>query len=229
MKVLEFFNSQNLKTIMLKLFWMSTLANKLNESRKAKIIFVNEPFKPSVYSKVFDESFKKINLDLTILGKFIRGDLILGNAEKVMDREICTSSNTANCIVLTNNDGKIPASVIPANVDLSVVLTDESIEERHLKTGAVSNRVLADNSVSTSKIQNNAVTRDKIQDGAINNQKISVTAQKINNLNADLLDGYNASLTPTPNSIPVADSNGKLDPGWLPPISGGAVWSSHNW
>ncbi len=35
-------------------------------------------------------------------------------------------------------------------------------------------------------------------------------------LNADKVDGFHASLTPAPNVIPVANSSGKLDLGWLP-------------
>jgi hypothetical protein len=33
--------------------------------------------------------------------------------------------------------------------------------------------------------------------------------------NADTVDGYHASQTPTPNTIPVADANGKIDIGWV--------------
>jgi hypothetical protein len=33
---------------------------------------------------------------------------------------------------------------------------------------------------------------------------------------ADTVDGFHASLTPAPNTIPVADASGKLDQGWLP-------------
>jgi hypothetical protein len=40
--------------------------------------------------------------------------------------------------------------------------------------------------------------------------------QLIQYLNADKVDGFNASQTPTPNTIPVALSTGKLDIGWLP-------------
>jgi len=36
---------------------------------------------------------------------------------------------------------------------------------------------------------------------------------------ADTVDGFHASRTPQANTIPVADSSGKLDPGWLPSIS----------
>jgi hypothetical protein len=37
--------------------------------------------------------------------------------------------------------------------------------------------------------------------------------------NADTVDGFHASQTPQANTIPVADSSGKLDPEWLPSIS----------
>lgn len=37
-------------------------------------------------------------------------------------------------------------------------------------------------------------------------------------LDADMLDGYHASQTPTANSIPVADTNNKIDDGWLSTI-----------
>jgi hypothetical protein len=37
--------------------------------------------------------------------------------------------------------------------------------------------------------------------------------------NADTVDGFHASQTPQGNTIPVANSDGKLDPGWLPSIS----------
>jgi hypothetical protein len=40
--------------------------------------------------------------------------------------------------------------------------------------------------------------------------------QLIQYLNADKVDGFNASQTPAPNTIPVALSTGKLDIGWLP-------------
>jgi hypothetical protein len=33
--------------------------------------------------------------------------------------------------------------------------------------------------------------------------------------NADTVDGFHASQTPSPNTIPVADSTGKIDTGWL--------------
>lgn len=36
------------------------------------------------------------------------------------------------------------------------------------------------------------------------------------NLNADLLDGAHASVTPAPFTIPIADATGQVDPGWLP-------------
>lgn len=36
--------------------------------------------------------------------------------------------------------------------------------------------------------------------------------------NADKVDGYHASKTPNPNTVPVADAAGKLDAGWLPPM-----------
>jgi hypothetical protein len=39
-------------------------------------------------------------------------------------------------------------------------------------------------------------------------------------LNSDKLDNFHASQTPTSNTIPVAKSDGKLDPGWLPSGSG---------
>ncbi len=46
--------------------------------------------------------------------------------------------------------------------------------------------------------------------------------------NSDKVDNYHASQTPAPNTIPVAKSNGKLDPGWLPTIisSGGSSSTS---
>lgn len=48
-----------------------------------------------------------------------------------------------------------------------------------------------------------------------------------NATNADKVDGYHASTIPTPNTIPVADSNGKLDINWLSPIqSGGKGFSN---
>ena len=36
--------------------------------------------------------------------------------------------------------------------------------------------------------------------------------------NADMVDGFHASQTPTANTIPVAGSTGKLDAGWLPTV-----------
>jgi hypothetical protein len=36
---------------------------------------------------------------------------------------------------------------------------------------------------------------------------------------ADTVDGYHASQTPMPNTIPVADASGKLDADWLPTVS----------
>jgi hypothetical protein len=36
------------------------------------------------------------------------------------------------------------------------------------------------------------------------------------NLNADMVDGYHASTTSAPNSIPVANADGKIDASWLP-------------
>jgi len=41
---------------------------------------------------------------------------------------------------------------------------------------------------------------------------------KVNNLNADLLDGKHASSSPTANTIPVADGMGKLNNEWLPTL-----------
>jgi len=38
------------------------------------------------------------------------------------------------------------------------------------------------------------------------------------NLNADKLDGYDASQTPSANTIPVAGEDGKLDKGWIPVV-----------
>lgn len=40
---------------------------------------------------------------------------------------------------------------------------------------------------------------------------------------ADKLDGYDASLVPKPNVIPVTNANGKLSDNWLEIIDGG-VW-----
>jgi len=37
-------------------------------------------------------------------------------------------------------------------------------------------------------------------------------------VNADTVDGFHASQTPTPNTIPVAGPTGKLDAGWLPEV-----------
>jgi len=45
--------------------------------------------------------------------------------------------------------------------------------------------------------------------------------QLIRYLNADKVDGFNASQTPAPNTIPVALPTGKLDIGWLPDNIGG--------
>lgn len=44
-------------------------------------------------------------------------------------------------------------------------------------------------------------------------------------LNSDQLDRYHASTTPGANLIPVANSTGKLDPGWIPstPGNGGSI------
>jgi len=41
-------------------------------------------------------------------------------------------------------------------------------------------------------------------------------------LDADKVDSFHASQTPTPDTIPVAGSDGKLDSGWLPAGSGGS-------
>jgi hypothetical protein len=41
--------------------------------------------------------------------------------------------------------------------------------------------------------------------------------------NADTVDGFHASLTPAPNVIPVVDSSGKLDIGWIPSIFNSVV------
>jgi hypothetical protein len=39
-------------------------------------------------------------------------------------------------------------------------------------------------------------------------------------VNADMVDGFHANQTPSANTIPVANSDGKLDASWLPAISG---------
>lgn len=44
-----------------------------------------------------------------------------------------------------------------------------------------------------SKVPSNYVQEASIKDGAVTNSKINVTTDKINNLNADLLDGYDGS------------------------------------
>lgn len=41
--------------------------------------------------------------------------------------------------------------------------------------------------------------------------------------NADKVDGYHASQTPNPNTVPVADAAGKLDAGWLPAMEAASV------
>ena len=43
------------------------------------------------------------------------------------------------------------------------------------------------------------------------------------NLNADRVDGYHASITPTGNTIPVSDSTGKIDNAWLNTGSGKGI------
>jgi hypothetical protein len=64
-------------------------------------------------------------------------------------------------------------------------------------------------------------------DNANNNFTIIANAFKDNSpdtgivKNADAVGGFTPSQTPTPNAIPVAKSDGKIDIGWLPPISGG--------
>ena len=52
--------------------------------------------------------------------------------------------------------------------------------------------------------------------------KIIFNSQFIDN--ADKVDGYHASRTPTPNTIPVANSSGKLDPGWIGTVSNSAYF-----
>ena len=65
-------------------------------------------------------------------------------------------------------------------------------------------------------------------DNANNNFTILANAFKDNSpdtgivKNADAVGGFTPSQTPTPNAIPVAKSDGKIDAGWLPPISGGS-------
>jgi len=61
-----------------------------------------------------------------------------------------------------------------------------------------------------------SVTTAKIADGAVTERKISASGSLVMNLNADKLDGYDASQTPSANTIPVAGADGKLDKGWLP-------------
>jgi hypothetical protein len=48
----------------------------------------------------------------------------------------------------------------------------------------------------------------------VNNDPTTGTVKK-----ADTVDGYHASQTPMPNTIPVANASGKLDAGWLPTVS----------
>lgn len=45
--------------------------------------------------------------------------------------------------------------------------------------------------------------------------------------NADKVDGYHAHKTPNPNTIPVADGNGKLDAGWFPTMQADTVDGFH--
>jgi len=45
--------------------------------------------------------------------------------------------------------------------------------------------------------------------------------------NADKVDGYHAHKTPNPNTIPVADGNGKLDAGWFPAMQADTVDGFH--
>jgi hypothetical protein len=47
--------------------------------------------------------------------------------------------------------------------------------------------------------------------------------QLIRYLNADKVDGFDASQTPAPNTIPVANTSGYINTGWLPPLFNSVV------
>jgi len=55
---------------------------------------------------------------------------------------------------------------------------------------------------------------DILAQAFVNNDPASGVAK-----NADMVDGFHASQTPTANTIPVAGSTGKLDAGWLPELA----------
>ena len=66
----------------------------------------------------------------------------------------------------------------------------------------------------------NADTVDGYHAGNSNGQVAVSNGVVCANLNADKLDSFHASQTPTANTIPVSGSDGKLDAGWLPSASG---------
>lgn len=64
-----------------------------------------------------------------------------------------------------------------------------------------------------SDIPLNSIGENHIIDGSITTQKFNANAIAPN---SDRTDGYHASPTPTPNTIPVSNALGKLDDGWIP-------------
>jgi hypothetical protein len=94
-------------------------------------------------------------------------------------------------------DRAVTNAKIDDNAVNSAKIQDNTVTSADIQDGTITTSKIADNAVSTSKIADNAVTNTKIASG-ITDTKISGTGTVINNLNADMLDGYHSSNIPVP-------------------------------
>lgn len=132
---------------------------------------------------------------------------------------------------------------------ITISIADGGVTTIKLADGAITTAKLADNSVTASKLASGAVVEnlgytpvnkagDTITGNlTLNSQLISTvptgtpplsvsSSTIVTNLNSDMVDGFHASQTPGANLIPVADSSGKLNPGWLPGGASGFSFSA---
>lgn len=109
----------------------------------------------------------------------------------------------------------LTSSDIPHHAHSANDITVGRFSFSRLPTSAHGNRVLAVTAANSDPVFTQ-INSDMIADGAVSNSKIGVNNSLIPNLNADLLDGYHASLTSSPFSIPVSDAFGKIPSNFLP-------------
>ena len=136
---------------------------------------------------------------------------------------------------------------LSGSVTLSIA--NGGVGTAQLADGAVTTAKVADGAITAAKLANGAVVGnlgytpvnkagDTITGNlTLNSQLISTvptgtsplsvySSTIVTNLNSDMVDGFHASQTPGANLIPVADSSGKLNPGWLPGGASGFSFSA---